>query len=92
MFDKYYLGNIINHSFEELEKQRQKIKFVENSHNHPEECLKCKYINLCRGNCNRQRILIPNTNKKLNYYCRSYKAFFDKYYETLKIIALNCKK
>lgn len=74
--DAYCLGNMVSHSFDEMDRKRSEISFIEMSRMQHESCTKCKWQKLCRGGCRRDR-----ENHKgeiaLNYFCSSYKAFFE---------------
>lgn len=75
VLDAYKLGNLNEHSFEEINRNRTNIGFVETSLNHTEECRLCEYFVLCRGGCRRHREQ-PGTQLGENWFCKSYKMFF----------------
>ena len=76
VMDGYCLGNLRTDSFEVIEQRRKESRFVENSINHTEKCRSCPYIAICRGGCRRHREQ-PGTEPGENYFCESYKMFFD---------------
>ncbi|MDE6924942.1 MAG: SPASM domain-containing protein, partial [Acetatifactor sp.] len=43
---------------------------------HTEKCRSCPYFTICRGGCRRHREQ-PGTEPGENYFCQSYKMFFD---------------
>ncbi|WP_317367295.1 anaerobic sulfatase maturase [uncultured Tyzzerella sp.] len=77
VLDKYKIGNIITDDFIQIYKNIESIKFIETSLKVEEACKKCKWINLCRGGCRRNRDISLNGNLSINYYCDAYKKFFD---------------
>lgn len=69
--EEYKLGNIADESpFGESEKHK---RFVEESLIIREHCKECRYYNLCRGGCRRDRINGLTENK----YCKAYYNFFE---------------
>ena len=69
--EEYNLGNIAEENpFGESEKRK---KFVDESLIIHEKCKGCKYYNLCRGGCRRDRINSLSENK----YCKAYYNFFE---------------
>ncbi len=74
--DSYCLGNLKTDSFQEIEENRKKSRFVENSFHHTDGCRLCPYFTICRGGCRRHREQ-PGTAAGENYFCEGYRAFFD---------------
>ena len=87
MLDEYYLGNFNYNRLEEIDKNRQKIGFIQRSLQLAEECKTCEYFKLCRGGCQRSRDLIPGSRKYKNYFCEGYKIFFDSCIRKMEEIA-----
>ncbi len=73
VLDDYKLGNLNVNSIQELDAERKEIKFIENSRTYPDECRTCKYFQICRNGCRRNRDEL--TGKQ--YFCEAYKIFFD---------------
>lgn len=74
--DEYRLG-FVETSFGELLKTKQAASFEEVSYHKPEECLQCRYYNLCNGGCRRFREPFTDGKPGLNYLCEGYKLFFE---------------
>ena len=74
VLDKYKLGNILTDDFHKIHKN---ISFIETSNKIEEDCKTCKWLRLCRGGCKRDRDKNLDGNLSKNYYCSSYKQFFD---------------
>lgn len=77
MLDEYRLGNFSTDRIEEIDSNRMKIGFLEESMKKPAACRTCEYSLICRGGCfrNRERSL---TGEYRNYFCPAYKMFFQK--------------
>ncbi len=70
--DDYFLGNLLECDFREIDMRRTDIGFIEQSHSLHTECTECKYLPLCRGGCRRNR---DESGK--NRFCEGYKSFFE---------------
>ena len=89
--DGYCLGNLKTDSFEKIAQKRKESRFVEDSVNHTEKCRQCAYFAVCRGGCRRHREQ-PGTKEGGNYFCESYRMFFDACLPRLKRIAAACMR
>lgn len=87
VLDEYRLGNLTDCGFEEIAEKRKEIKFIENSLNHDEECRQCAFFPLCRGGCARHRVKDMAREGNRNYFCQSYKMFFEHSLDRLRDIA-----
>lgn len=85
--DEWYLGNIKDKTFEDLGSSETASRFVQVSQYIDPECKSCKWINLCRGGCRRNREPITNGRPNLNNFCSSYREFFEYTIERLYEIA-----
>ena len=77
--DEWRLGNIRADSFEDMEKIRHELGFVEWSMRIPEECGSCRWFPLCRNGCRRNRELVTGKN----YFCSAYQHFLEYAYPRL---------
>ncbi len=84
--DEYRLGNLNEDSFAVLEERRRESGFIESSYNHTKECRSCLYFGICGGGCRRHREQ-PGSPLGENYFCKSYKMFYDACLPRLKEIA-----
>ena len=95
VLDEWKLGNILTDSFEAMELVRQKSGFVEQSKPIPKECLKCKWIMLCRNGCRRNRELMADGTTGKNYFCSAYYNFLEyaapKLLELYRLLVLRSK-
>lgn len=83
MLDPWRLGNLATDSFDELERRREELGFIEASKILPEPCRKCKWIYLCRGGCRRDRLDDDSGKPGWNRYCQAYYGFFEYAYPRL---------
>lgn len=89
VMDQYRLGSLVTESWEAIEARRRDLKFSEQSLDHAESCRQCRYFPICRGGCHRHREQ-PGTAEGENYFCESYRMFFDACLPGLKRIAAAC--
>lgn len=90
VLDEYRLGNLRTDSFAQIYEKRKALRFQETSVSQSESCRKCRYFPVCRGGCRRHR---DNAGVIAdNYFCESYRMFFDRYYERLQEIAAACMR
>ena len=82
MLDHYKLGNFLTDTLEQIDRQREQLRFVEQSQYQPEECRQCRWFSLCRGGCRRDRDFFSDGLGK-NYLCDAYKSFFEYAYPRL---------
>lgn len=75
--DQWKLGNLTENTFEELEKERMRLQFVEISTHVDEKCKSCKWGFLCKGGCRRDREPMVDGRLTLNYFCSAYYEFFE---------------
>lgn len=86
VFDQWKLGNVKEHSLEEMEESELAQRFVEESIGIPEECKQCQYGSICRNGCRRDRVLTNEPGVMKNYYCKAYYRFYEEREEQLKEI------
>jgi uncharacterized protein len=76
--EKYLLGNINNlHLGEMLDSREQKQFGMAKFNTLPDYCLKCEVLEMCHGECPKNRFIkTPTGEDGLNYLCAGYKKFF----------------
>ena len=77
VLDQYKGGNVNDNSLREIRNSEVFEKFVEESFPVSKECKECKWYMLCRGGCRRCREPFESGIPSLNFYCESYKKFFE---------------
>ena len=73
--DAYRLGNIRDDAWEDLDRARESLGFIEASQRIPEKCGQCRWYPLCRNGCRRDRV-IEGDKLGPSYYCEAYAGFF----------------
>lgn len=76
VIDRYWMGNIRDQSLKEILEKGKTLRFVEASLENRDECRQCEYGFICRGGCRRNRQIDERGTLGLNYFCSSYKMFF----------------
>ena len=87
--DEYRAGNLNRDSFETIIRQVKESGFLQGAYVPAKECRECPYFPICRGGCRRHREQ-PGEKDGVNYFCRSYKMFFDACLPRLEQIARLC--
>ena len=77
MLNDYCLGNFNENRLDEIDAKRREIGFLERSLKLDPDCKHCAYYRLCRGGCQRNRDWVPKIQSYQNYFCQSYRMFFD---------------
>lgn len=75
--DKWKLGNIKEQELKELYETDTCNNFISSSLQIDNLCKQCKWFRLCMGGCRRYRQGHNDISFIKNYYCDSYKEFFD---------------
>lgn len=81
--DEWCLGNINRDSFERMEQRREELGFIEWSMRQTEACRSCRWFGLCRNGCRRNREPVTADSTGINYFCKSYRMFFEYAYPRL---------
>ncbi|MGI5836498.1 MAG: anaerobic sulfatase-maturation protein [Chloroflexota bacterium] len=78
VFPEYRLGNIRQHSINELIRSDRQKRFGRQKHERlTSTCRRCEYLSLCYGECPRNRFaLSPSGERGHNYLCAGLKQFF----------------
>ncbi len=92
--DAYCLGNLLTDSFDDIDRARERIGFIEASRALPAECAECRWLNLCRNGCRRNRVggePAPACGFDFpggkNRFCESYRRFFEYAYPRMRSMA-----
>jgi uncharacterized protein len=78
VYPENFLGNILNKPILEMMLSKRQQDFGASKRNAlPDFCLSCDYLNICNGECPKNRITTtPGGEKGLNYLCRGLKRIF----------------
>ncbi len=77
VIDQWKMGNIMTTSFRSLNQTPQAIAFIESSEGKHEDCMQCKYFQLCKGGCRRNKEPFANETTAKTRFCKAIYAFFD---------------
>jgi len=83
VLDAFKLGNINTDDLTDIHQKPIITSFIEESFLHSEKCQECQWLNLCRGGCKRNR-----DENHLNYFCESFKEFYDYSYQKFQQLAV----
>ena len=87
VLDTYKLGNLNNERMMCINNSEIGKQFIQRSLVKNRECMECKYYSLCKNGCFRHRDFVEVEGSYKNFFCTSYKIFFENCYEKLKEIA-----
>lgn len=87
MLDEYRLGNFNENRLDDMDRRRKEIGFVERSAKLDASCRSCPYHFICRGGCFRNRDYLETSDTYRNYFCESYRMFFDACLDSMRQIA-----
>ncbi|HED36678.1 MAG TPA: SPASM domain-containing protein, partial [Ignavibacteria bacterium] len=73
---KWKLGNIMHDNLFDLLNSKRQNEFGRMKAMIPNICKQCKWLKFCRGGCMKDRLRV-NSSEGMNYYCESYKMFFE---------------
>jgi uncharacterized protein len=75
----YLVGNIMDEGLDELLDSEIQKNFGKSKYNTlPKYCINCEVIEMCNGECPKNRLLkTPEGEDGLNYLCSGYKKFFN---------------
>ena len=88
---QWKLGNILTGRLTDMLNSSTQNKFGKLKSDLPEDCLTCAWLQTCRGGCTKDRFHNPS-NTRLNYYCPSYKMFFQHADKKFKELAKEWKR
>ena len=75
---KWRLGNISQTPLEELAASSTKRAFAEEKQNLSNKCLRCCFLDVCRGGCVKDRTRLGgDRSSRESYFCEGYRQFFD---------------
>jgi uncharacterized protein len=81
------LGNIMETPIDWLGSNEIKRVFNRKKMEIDNKCIICRYLDICRGGCPKDRAMLTGTHKAPSYFCEGYKIFFAYALPRLEIIA-----
>lgn len=78
VFPEYYLGNVKHKTIYEMMFSEQQLQFGSDKRDKlPTQCLQCEFLDLCNGECPKNRILTTSTGEPgLNWLCAGFKMYY----------------
>lgn len=73
---EWRLGNIMENRLIDMLNSSKQTQFGQLKSTLLQECKKCSWLRICRGGCTKDRIHSP-ADKEINFFCSSYKTFFE---------------
>lgn len=89
VLDAWKLGNILTDSFEAMDEKRDQLGFIKQSQLTMEACRHCRWFPVCRNGCKRDRVQADGQLPGLNYFCESYRSFFEYTWPRFEELALH---
>ena len=86
------LGSIMETPIEQLAGSEIKRSFNRKKTEIDNKCLVCRYLDICRGGCPKDRAMLTGTHKVPSYFCEGYKIFFGHALPKLRAIAQNIQQ
>ena len=86
------LGNILETPIEQIAIHPVKRKFSAKKTEIANKCLVCRYLDICRGGCLKDRSMLTGAHTTPSYFCESYKMFFDHALGYLRGLAVQVQK
>lgn len=88
---EWKLGNIMEDNLLEMLNSEKQKKFGQLKLHVPEECKDCKWLEICRGGCTKDRIKDPR-DENVSHFCKSYKIFYEHADKEFRRLAQEFKK
>ncbi|MBN1437468.1 MAG: anaerobic sulfatase maturase [Sedimentisphaerales bacterium] len=74
--EQWKLGNIMNTPIDQIFNSPRKKEFADNKRRLADQCLICRFHQICRGGCLKDRFALTNDYHQPSYLCPAYKQFF----------------
>lgn len=89
VFPEYKLGNIRTDTLVSMMLSEKQMKFGRDKHDTlPRQCLRCNYVDLCNGECPKNRIITSLDGESgLNYLCEGLYRFFEHVHPYMEFMA-----
>jgi uncharacterized protein len=89
---EYLLGNIHDTNIGQLAAAPRKRAFAEDKLKIATKCLVCRYLEVCRGGCPKDRLVRGRGLEAESWFCEGYKMFFDRALGHLRGMAAKLNK
>ncbi len=85
--DEWRLGNLLETPIDKLAGAKLKRQFSRNKRQIANKCLVCRYLDICRGGCPKDRLALGKGNKVESYFCEGYRRLFDHTLARFRVLA-----
>ena len=85
VLDEWNLGNISDISIQQAINCEKALSFRRDYGKRPQECMSCRWFPICHGGCKRD--ITFNGTEAENYFCPSFRFFFEYAEERLEEVA-----
>lgn len=86
VLDPWRLGNLNTDGFDQLDRRRTELGFIQQSKTVAEDCRGCRWYGLCRGGCRRDRLVGADGALGKNMYCEAFQRFFEHAVPRMKML------
>jgi len=91
--DDYKLGNVGQNSLIDILNSPKYEDFLDLKPKLPDKCRSCKYLQLCHGGCQRNRVWNQEEDQVLSdYFCESYLQLYNYGHERMEKLAISIKQ
>jgi len=89
---EWRMGNVLTMPFEKLVQRKSTREFRRAKHKLPDDCAACRWKDLCKGGCLKDRQRISGNFDAVSYFCESYKRLFEHAAQPLKELARKARE
>lgn len=75
--DEWKIGNVMETPIDKLAGDKIKRDFSSKKRKINNKCLVCRHLDVCRGGCLKDRLLLNSDYGDVSYFCDAYKQFYD---------------
>ena len=88
VYPRFFLGNMMNESLEEMAKSDRQLKFSTMKRDTlPRECRECPYLQMCGGDCPKHRFVENDDGEFITYLHDGFLYYFEHVDRYMKIMA-----
>jgi len=91
VYPEWKIGNITEKSLSEIVSDEKFQEFSKKKSFLSQECKNCKWKSICHGGCSRTRFFCKKSFTDLDFFCSSYKMFFEHTTTTFEKLAKQIK-
>jgi len=73
---EWWIGNLTVTPLADIIASPKFRTFARRKSIHPPQCVECQWLHLCRGGCQKHRLITSDTVASPTYFCEAYRRFF----------------